>query len=173
MPQEITCPGCRSRLLLPPERPATGFTCPRCLAPVPDPDAIATAASIPPSPPSVGGIIRRVDVDVSRDARRTSGCLVILVALGALGIAYAFVAAGLDAVENIGVVAIALLFLGLITTGVVVLRRGPQSAAEGFRRIMVGTLAAVGVLVLVLLALAVLLLLVCQGSGGPGLRGLR
>ena len=53
MPQEIICPGCQSRLLLPPERPATGFTCPRCLAPVPDPDAITAAASIPPSPPAV------------------------------------------------------------------------------------------------------------------------
>lgn len=128
MAHEVTCPICRHELHIP-AGAGRWLTCPRCLAPVSDPEAIAptplpvpAARSVCPrcgrgleegwiacpfcrlqlkGPPTAWGVdlLRPVDVDVRRDSRRIGTSLVLLTILGGIGVVYA-VAAGVTSLRH-------------------------------------------------------------------------
>lgn len=127
MSTHITCPGCGRRLILPSDCTAEVLSCPRCLSRIDNPQAGSTAyavqgeappvrdIAVTPSPTSLerGSRIADLDVDVTRDTRRT-GCLMILLpVIGGAGIAFSLfnVVAGLP----LGEFRPALFLIGMLT----------------------------------------------------------
>lgn len=128
MSTRITCPGCGRALVLPSDCTAEVLSCPRCLARIDNPQAsgaiYAVRAGEPPvrpnavTPPPASGEhgphIAEIDVDVTRDTRRT-GCLMILLpVIGGAGIAYSLLI-GVALLKEEGAFQPLLLLLGVLT----------------------------------------------------------
>jgi hypothetical protein len=184
MSTRITCQGCGRLLVLPPDCTAEVLSCPRCLTRIDNPQAAGSIyplqAEVPPvrqtavtpSPASRerGPRIAEMDVDVSRDNRRT-GCLMILLpVIGGAGIAYAL----LGGVAMLGegefrpmlILLFVLTVLTLLSAGWGASR--PKGAYLG--RTVLGVLtiagAIIGVGALLCVAALILLFAVCLSSGG-------
>jgi hypothetical protein len=186
MAERVTCPGCQQTLVIPAGSRNRWLTCPRCLSPVANPQAVAPGAiqaeaparapaadvygvQAEPDPPLAERVRRGaagIDVDVRRDTRATSGCLILLAVLGALGIGLLFLGAlGVLAEGESGplvTLAVGLFVLGLISAGIVAAR---GSGGERFAgRVVLGTLALSGGLILFLLAILVFAFVVCMAT---------
>ncbi len=183
MSTRITCPGCHRSLLLKVDCTAEALSCPRCLARIPNPQARVTstevqaetpAASTPASPSA--GITERspwpcaadVDVDVRRDSRRTSGCLIALAVLGGIGVSWALLGGIVAANEGADGVLLSILgFLLMLTvvSAVWVFAHHPgETPGAHIGRTMLGVLTISGVLVLLLVAVLIFLFVVCLVS---------
>lgn len=184
------CPSCGKALVVPDDLASSTVTCPRCLAPVP------TVYEVHPPPADVcpgcgretapawrfcpycetplrgaqGGRRRDLaDRDIQRDVKGTSAGLTILAILGGVGVLYFFFAV-LPAAAEVrgmhGVLLVGLAFLAVVVVGIGMSARGRTPAARGVGRILVGTLAVVGVIVatgLAMLIAGVLFLLAMCG----------
>lgn len=187
MSTRLTCPGCGRALLLPADCTAELLSCPRCLARIPNPQALDTSAAIqatpsaaPPSaPPSTSVTERsaqmpRVDVDVRRDSQRTNGCLVVLAVLGAIGICYALLggmAMAHDRIFQPLLVTLGLLAVFTIASIAWVYSHRPSESVSGnIGRTVLGVLTLTGAIVtagfLLVMAGVIILFVVCLANGG-------
>jgi hypothetical protein len=125
----------------------------------------------------LGAVRRRepeLDEDVRRDRKGTSVILIILAILGGFGLlSYASMALSALAHQEYSyflILVLGLLFLGLISTGIVFWRSRDNPGQVGFARVIVGTLALMGGLLILscLTGLAVFIywFVVCLTSGG-------
>jgi hypothetical protein len=187
MPVQLTCPSCNRVLKVPDDVKTRELSCPRCLAKFANPAAPARTAEEPPLTVTLaepqaapfGGSHRRravriVDEDVRRDTKGTSVVLILLAILGGLGLLF-YVWAGFASLQNGGgqvliAVLLGVLFLGLITTGIMFWRTRDNPSERGFGRVVVGTLAMTGGLIALScsigLAVIVFFFVACLASGG-------
>ena len=185
MSTRISCPGCGRSLRLPTDCTAETLSCPRCLARIPNPQASVTSAAIQaatpaaPAPAAPSTSITEqgpwpraasVDVDVRRDSRRTSGCLIALAVLGGIGVSWALLGSVVVASES-GTLEILFTVLGVLLVftvssglGVFLFRRSATAGANIGRTIL-GVLAMSGVLVLLLVAGLIFMFVACLVSG--------
>ncbi|HEY7311713.1 MAG TPA: hypothetical protein VH643_20290 [Gemmataceae bacterium] len=188
MSTRITCPGCNRLLMLPDDCTADVLSCPRCLARIPNPQALRSSDAVQaePPPPSSPAVIQPeaaargepgplVDRDVRRDQRGVKGSVVVLAVLGSLGICYALFGSLVVAQEDrtIQPLLATLGVLALLTAGSafwVFVRRPSETTGANIGRTLLGVLTLSGVLVGVgfLLAVAgvILLFVVCLSTGG-------
>ncbi len=112
-----------------------------------------------------------LDVDMRRDQKRTSGCLIALAVIGGIGILYGLgisLSAGPD--SDVICTGFILFLLILVAISAVRVYTRPQrpTGAQGIRRVLFGTLALAGAVLgsLILLAVAVGLFafIVCLGT---------
>jgi hypothetical protein len=156
VPSEMICVSCRHVLHVPDVLRAPTFTCPCCLAELPNPNS-AVAGDVAPS----------LEREVRRDTRRTGGCLLVLAVLGALGLGSGLLVS-IPAVEGGGGASfiLALLFLLLLVAGVGLAYARPNLVGPGFARILLGGLAVLGGLfafsLVLALALIIFLLVSCS-----------
>jgi hypothetical protein len=155
--QFISCPSCQRLLEVPEDFFASGFTCPACLANVQN--------SPRELPPAKGRFDYLAEYEAQRDVHRTGVGMILLAVLGGIGLSQTlwciipvtaegdFSAAGI----TLGLV----LFLALLSTGIVFWRTRHNPSARGVGRVIVGTLALAGVVVLLLLAAFIVFFAVC------------
>jgi hypothetical protein len=163
------------------------LSCPRCLARFDNPAASTRTVEEPPltvtlaepqtSPrgrPDLARAVTIVDEDVRRDTKGTSIVLIIFAVLGGLGLSYSFLV-GLGEFQGGGWqvlvgVSMSVLFLGLITTGIMFWRTRDNPSQRGIGRVVLGTLAMTGALFVIScgigFAVIVFLFVACLASGG-------
>jgi hypothetical protein len=110
--------------------------------------------------------------EVQRDTRGVGIGVILLAVLGGLGLVQMLFCAGALANDSPGVLIsllVGLGFLALVSTAIMFLRTQHHPEARGIGRVVVGTLALVGVSVLLVIALIVFLLAMCM-AGAPGFR---
>jgi hypothetical protein len=98
--------------------------------------------------------------------------VILLAVLGGLGLVPMLFCAGAFANDSPGVLIsllVGLGFLALVSTTIMFLRTQHHPEARGVGRVIVGTLAMVGVLTLLIVALIVFLLAMCI-AGAPGFK---
>jgi hypothetical protein len=99
--------------------------------------------------------------------KRTGAGIIVLAVLGGLGLiqllffAFAVSRESAGDYSPLAVVLIFILFLGLVSTGIMFWRTREQPSARGIGRAVVGTLALAGVLFLIVLALIIVVFAVC------------
>jgi hypothetical protein len=190
MSTRLTCPGCGRILLLPADCMTETVSCPRCLAMIPNPQVApgptAVQTTLPPAPapaaPSPSAVTQSrpwvremdVDVDVRRDSRRTSGCMIALAVLGALGLVYILL--GSAALAKEGTFQPLLIVLGILGVATVIslvrVYGGQPSPSTGrnLGRTVLGVLTISGVIIatglLLIGAGVIFLLVVCLSHGG-------
>jgi hypothetical protein len=190
MSTRLTCPGCHRVLLLPSDCTAETVSCPRCLALIPNPQAApgptAVQETLPPAPapaavpPSAVTKARLrapevdVDVEVRRDTRRTSGCMIALAVLGAVGLIYTVL--GSAALAKGGVFQPLMVVLAILTVATLIsvarvyADRPSESTARNIGRTVLSVLTISGVLVATALLLigagVIFLLVICISHGG-------
>jgi hypothetical protein len=176
-------------LLLPADCMAETLSCPRCLALIsnpqaaPVPSAVQTTVPSAPAPaaPSPSAVTqgrpwvrdRDVDLDVRHDTRRTSGCMIALAVLGALGLVYILL--GSAALAREGTFQPLLLVLGILAVATLISLarvyggRPSQSTGRNIGRTVLGVLTISGALVVAGLLLigagVIFLLVVCLSHG--------
>jgi hypothetical protein len=151
VPQQTICPSCRQPLRVPDDVRSRWLSCPRCLARVANPGA-----------PALLGGRGTADEEVHRDNRGIGIGLTILAILGGLGVTRALLfTAAAGGLAGLATIMVPLHFLGLLTTGIMFWRTRDNPAARNVGRVVVGTLASVGVLVLLALAAVIFLFVLC------------
>jgi hypothetical protein len=130
--------------------PASSGVCPRCGDQVEPawrycPHCHATLRG-----PNRGKVANIVDDDVRRDTKGTNVVLILLAVLGGLGLFF-YLSLGLSSLQQgSGQVLIAIilsvLFLTLLTTGIMFWRTRDDPSRRGIGRVILGTLAMTGVL---------------------------
>jgi hypothetical protein len=166
MAKKITCTSCGSILEVPEACIDRWLTCPRCLAKV----ATFETSSQIPDRPMVSSPYDDVHREVQRDTRGVGVGVILLAVLGGLGLVQMLFCAGAlanDSPEFLVGLLIGLGFLASVSTGIMFLRTQHNPEARGVGRVIVGTLALVGVLTLLVIALIVFLLAMCLAGGGP------
>jgi hypothetical protein len=176
MSTHLTCPGCGRSLLLPGDCTAETLSCPRCLSRITNPQApgnptaIQTEAPAPSAPAAPSRAITAsaprigaadLDVDVRRDSQGTSGCMIVLMVLGGLGLGL-FALTGLAAGREglmffLGVPAV----LAISSAIAVFLRPSEATAGSELGRIFRALLAISGVVVLLIVSILIFLFVVC------------
>jgi hypothetical protein len=108
-----------------------------------------------------------VEHDVQGDLNRTGVVTILLAVLGALALC-PLLFGGFAATSGYGgsydlliVILGSILFLGLISTGIMFWRTRHNPSARGVGRVIVGTLALAGVVVLLLVAAFIVFFVVC------------
>jgi hypothetical protein len=174
VPRTITCPGCQRLLRVPEAVTTADVTCPRCLAAVPNPNlggAGAASEMRENSCPRCGKHVEALwrfcphceavlsgphrgtrgglfEDQVRRDRAGTGVILILLAVLGGLGLcAYLFAAVAAlqeGTWELLAGVVLGVLFLALISTGIMFYRTRQDPSQRGIGRIIVGTLALTG-----------------------------
>jgi hypothetical protein len=184
---QLSCPRCLAKFdnpaVAPVDRPAPspplpasqpGGTCPRCGKHVepywrfcPNCEAVLRG----PRRSAVGKV---VDEDVHRDTRGTSVFLILLAVLGGLGLIF-YVFAGVASLKDGGgsallAIALGILFLGMITTGIMFWRTRDNPSQRGLGRVLIGTLAMTGGLIVVSciagVAVFAFFFIACLAAGG-------
>ena len=163
MPRQVNCPSCRRVLSVPDEIKTAQLSCPRCLAKFDNPAATTRTAEEPPltvllaepqatphERPDRARAVTILDEDVHRDTKRTSVVLILLAVLGGLGLSFYFWI-GLASVQQGGgqvliAILLTVLFLSLLTTGIMFWRTRDNPSERGIGRVILGTLAMTGVL---------------------------
>jgi hypothetical protein len=177
-----TCPSCLAEIAIPeavqterPERRERGPSCPRCGRDV-EPIWITCPWCEEPLRGREPRRYGRPDLDVRRDNGVMAAMLIVLAAIGAIGI----VIMGLGAFGTLtegqpgGLISliVAVLFLAGLTTIIVFVRSKGNPGVAGFRRVVVGTLAMAGGLILTVsclgMAVFACFLVVCAAAlSGP------
>jgi hypothetical protein len=163
---QLSCPRCLAKFdnpaVAPVDRPARSSpppasepdaTCPRCGK------HVETSWRFCPNCEAVlrgqrrGAVGKVVDEDVHRDTRGTNVFLILLAVLGGLGLIF-YIFAGVASLKNGGgsallAIALGILFLGLITTGIMFWRTRDNPSQRGLGRVILGTLAMTGGLIMV------------------------
>lgn len=176
MSTRLTCPGCGRSLLLPGDCTAETLSCPRCLTRIANPQAsggstaIQTESPTPAAPAAASSAITAsaprlgaadLDVDVRRDSQGTSGCMIVLMVLGGLGLGL-FALTGLaGGKEGLTFVLGVLTVLTIISAIAVFLRPSRAAAGSELDRIFRGVLAISGVAVLLIVSILIFLFVVC------------
>jgi hypothetical protein len=186
MPHRVTCPGCGRALSVPDDVKTAQLSCPRCLAKFDNPAAATVDRPAPSSAPPVsepetvlrrqsrGAVGKVVDEDVRRDTRGTNVFLILLAVLGGLGLIF-YIFAGVASLKDGGgsallAIALGILFLGMITTGIMFWRTRDDPSQRGLGRVLIGTLAMTGGLIAVScvagVAVFAFFFIACLATGG-------
>jgi hypothetical protein len=178
MPVQLTCPSCSRLLKVPDDVKTSQLSCPRCLAKFDNPAAttrqVEEPLTVTLAEPHRRRAVTIVDEDVRRDTKGTSVVLILLAILGGLGLVF-YLWAGFASLQNgggeilIGVL-LSVLFLGLLTTGIMFWRTRDNPSQRGFGRVVVGTLAMTGGLIAIScsigLAVIVFFFVACLATTG-------
>jgi hypothetical protein len=182
MSTHLTCPGCGRVLILPGGCTAEVLSCPRCLAHLDNPQTAARSADVQTeTPPARSSItperlpfVADVDVEVRRDKRGTSVLMILLAALGSIGVAYALLGSFVMLREGeflplfcvLGVAVV----LTLISAAWVATHEPGETPAANIGRTVLGVLTISGVIIgvgtLLVVAGLILLFAVCLSNGG-------
>lgn len=189
MSTRITCPGCGRILVLPPDCTAEVLSCPRCLTRIDNPQAAEVSTGVQVEAPPVretavttsptsferGPRIADMDMDVTRDSRRTGCLMTLLPVLGGIGIAYALLLSFNqlwlvhDLLPLFHVLAV-LTLLTLVSAGWVALNKPSGTPGTNIGRTVLGVLTLTGAIIgvggLLLVAALILLFGVCLSTGG-------
>lgn len=159
MPQRLNCPWCERALRIDNALQAPHVTCPNCLRSIPNPAApeIVSATASRPRPATL-------DTEVDHDTKGTGCGLIVLAVLGGLGIvqmALGALSVAPDDPSFLIALAVGLVFLALVSVGVVAARSCRDPRAFTFGRVVFGMLAIYGGLMLGAMALGILFVVVC------------
>jgi len=111
-----------------------------------------------------------VDRDIKRDSIAFKIALGLLCVLGGIGTFWYFAAAlGDGRPEGVAIGFVALLFLGLVSTGIMFWRTRNNPSARGFGRVILGTFTLIGICIVsgcsLMAALFVFAFVVCMAGG--------
>jgi hypothetical protein len=150
----------------------TTLPCPRCGKPVERAWRRCPYCEEPLRRSRAQTSLASVDAEVRRDTGAIGGGLILLAALGGLGIALFFfrasAAAARGGAQPLVIGLVVLLFLALLSTGIVLWRTRENPAKRGIGRVVFGTLALAGTLIAgtFLLGLAALVFLFIACASG-------
>lgn len=164
MAKQVTCKSCGSILEVPEACIDRWLTCPRCLAKVATFEASSHEAVSSPHD--------EVHREVQRDTRGIGVGVILLAVLGGIGLLQMLGCAGAIAKESpefLVVLLVCLGFLALFSTAIMFVRTQHHPEARGIGRVVVGTLALVGIVMLLAISFIVFLLAMCI-AGAPGFR---
>jgi hypothetical protein len=177
MPHLQDCPSCKATLSIADFVTAPWLTCPRCLAKIPNqkpsnkPTCMMCAEEIPPGVrtcPHCRSVIAGslVDMDVERDTSRVSGAMIPMAMIGVAGVGWYL----MNVNRGTWGVLLSAAFAAVVIVGIVLAMNRGNETAQGIGRIILRSLAILGIVFIVGaavgLAILVFLFVTCLAAMG-------